>query len=98
MNKTGWLQATKLAGYIGIVVGVLGSGEKIFGKFNQYTGFGLMLLLLSVSVLVCAILVFAEPYRLFMAKKGREALALVVGTTKWLLLYTVMMMIALLIW
>ncbi len=98
MQKRGMIQATKIAAYIGFVVAILGSGERIFGKFNQFTGFGLMLLLLSVSVLVCALLVFAEPYRLFVAKKGTEALALVIATTKWLMIYIFLMMLGLLIW
>jgi hypothetical protein len=79
---TGFTQATGVALYIGLVVTILGNGEKVFGKFNQFTGFALMLLLLSTLILICALLVFAQPYRLFLDKKGKEALQLVIATTK----------------
>lgn len=95
---TGFTQATGVALYISLVVAVLGNGEKVFGKFNQFTGFGLMLLLLSTSILICALLVFAQPYRLFIDKQGKAALALVIATTKWLALYVLILMAGLLIW
>ncbi len=88
MNKNGLKQATNVAGYILLVVMVMANGNYWFGEDDRGMLAPLLALtVLSVSVLVCALLVLAEPYKLFMAKKGNEALELVISTTKWLVVY-----------
>lgn len=88
MNKKGFKQATSIAGYIILVVTVMANGNYWFGEDDRGILAPLLALsVLSVSVLVCTLLVFAEPYRLFVAKKGSEALELVISTTKWLVMY-----------
>ncbi len=88
MNKKGLKQATSVAGYILLVVTVMANGNYWFGEDDRGMLAPLLALsVLSVSVLVCTLLVLAEPYKLFMAKKGNEALELVISTTKWLVMY-----------
>lgn len=72
--------------------------ERWSDKFNEYTAPVFMLMMLSVSVLICTIIVLAEPYRLFLDKKGNEALELVVATAKWMVGYLILFFGALLIW
>lgn len=92
MNKKGLMQASSVAGYILLVVTVMTNGNYWFGEDDRGMLAPLLALtVLSVSVLVCTLLVFAEPYRLFVAKKGSEALELVVSTTKWLVVYLVIL-------
>lgn len=93
MKKQGLLQAVSVVGYIGIIVAILSNGKNFFGQLNEVTGPLLMLSLLSVSVLTCALLVLARPFRLFLDKKGEQALQLVIDTAFWLAIFVVFTLI-----
>ena len=67
--------------YCSLVGLIFWKGNAFFGKAHQYLGPVTVLILLSVSVLVCALLVFYKPYRLFFAGKKKEAIDIVVFTT-----------------
>lgn len=98
MNKSGLKQATSVAGYILLVVTVMANGNYWFGEDDRGMLAPLLALsVLSVSVLVCALLVLAEPYKLFMAKKGNEALDLVISTTKWLVAYLFVLILGIIV-
>lgn len=98
MSKNGLKQATSVAGYILLVVAVMANGKYWFGGDDRGMLAPLLALtVLSVSVLVCALLVLAEPYRLFMAKKGSEALELVIATTKWLVVYLFVLILGIIV-
>lgn len=91
--KEGFTQASLIALYIALIATLMGNGEKLFGKFdNEVIAATMMLSLLSVSVLICALLVLGKPYKLFIENKGTEALNLVVATTKWLLVFVLLVM------
>lgn len=99
MNKNGLAQATGVAGYILLVATLMGNARYWFGEDDRgILAPVLMLMVLAVSVLVCTLLVGAEPYKLFVAKKGKEALALVVATTKWLIVYLILLIIGVIFW
>lgn len=92
-------QATGVVGYILLVVTVMSNARYWFGEDDR----GILAPLLaitvfSVSVLVCTLLVLAEPYKLFIAKKGSEALSLVIATTKWMIVYLILLITGILIW
>ncbi len=98
MNKKGLKQASSVAGYILLVVTVMANGNYWFGEDDRGMLAPLLALtVLSVSVLVCALLVLAEPYKLFMAKKGNEALDLVISTTKWLVAYLFVLILGIIV-
>lgn len=98
MNKKGLKQASSVAGYILLVVTVMANGNYWFGEDDRGMLAPLLALtVLSVSVLVCALLVLAEPYKLFMAKKGNEALELVIATTKWLVVYLLILIVGIIV-
>lgn len=80
------MQALGVVGYCALVGMLFWKGQELFGKMDQYWGPVLFLLIFSVSALVCGLLVFYQPYRLFMLEKKREEAAkLVLYTTGWLL-------------
>ena len=84
IKKIGLLQALGVTVYCSLVGLLFWQGEHIFPKVNPYFGPVMMLLLLSASVLVCGLLVFYKPYRLFFEGKKKDAINLVLFTSLWL--------------
>ena len=82
IRKLGLLQALGVVAYCALVGLFIWSGW-LFG-LTVPLGPALMLILLSVSVLVCGLLVFYHPYQLFFDDKKKEAADLVLYTTGWL--------------
>ena len=88
-GKSRWFiglpQALGIVGYIMLVGLFFSQAQSIFGKIdNNFLAPVLMLSLLSFSIMICGILMFAKPYKLFVEGKGTEAMTQVVLTTKWL--------------
>lgn len=87
-GQEGWsrglLPALGLVSYIVLIAGFMGQAQNIFGKIDNFYGPILFLTLFVFSAMVCSLIVFYEPYKLFLDKKGKEALTLVVSTVKWL--------------
>ncbi|OGM13787.1 hypothetical protein A3A76_04720 [Candidatus Woesebacteria bacterium RIFCSPLOWO2_01_FULL_39_23] len=90
----GLLQALGVTLYCSMIGLIFSNGEVIFGNVPNYAGPVAALLLLSTSVLICGLLVFYKPYRLFFennlpaGRQGkREAIDLVLYTTAWLFLF-----------
>ncbi len=94
-KKQGFLQALGVSFYIFLVGLFINNGEKFVGHIGLPYGPILMLLLLSVSVLLCAILVFYKPYKLFIDGKKKEALDVVVATAVSLFVFLVLFLIGL---
>jgi hypothetical protein len=86
IKKAGFLQALGVTVYCSLVGLLFWQGSHFFPKVNQYFAPVMMLLLLSVSVLICGLLVFYKPYKLFFAGKKKEAADLVISTSIWLFL------------
>lgn len=84
IKKTGFLQALGVTAYCSLIGLVFWQGNHLFPKVNQYFAPVMMLLLLSVSVLVCGLIVFYKPYRLFFDEKKKDAANLVISTSLWL--------------
>jgi hypothetical protein len=83
-KKQGFLQALGVAAYCSLVGLIFWQGNNIFPKVSQYFGPVMVLLLLSTSVLICGLMVFYKPYKLFFADKKKEAANVVVFTSVWL--------------
>ncbi len=80
----GFIQALGVTLYC-LLVGVLfWKGNEIFGKPDRYVGPVTFLLLFIASAMICALMVFYQPYILFFAGKKKEALETVVNTAAWL--------------
>ncbi len=84
MKKYGFLQALGVSLYIGLVGLFFANAEKIVGNLDVPVGPILFLLLFSVSALICSLLVFYKPYKLFVEGKKKEALSTVISTAVWL--------------
>lgn len=91
-TKTGLAQSLGVAFYCALVAGIMNKGGVIFGTVNNYFGPLMFLLLFSVSVLICALLVFYQPYKLFFGGKKRAALEVVVSTTIFLFLWLLVLL------
>ena len=79
-KKLGFLQALGVTAYCSLIGLLFWKGNEVFGKVSNYLGPVAFLLLFSVSVLVCALLVFYKPYKLFFAGKKKEAVDTVLFT------------------
>lgn len=79
--QTGFYQALTVVFYCSLVGSVIWNGEKIFGQMKSFIGPITFLTMFSVSALICGLLVFYKPYKLFFANKKEEAANIVVATT-----------------
>jgi len=84
IKKTGLLQALGVTIYCSLVGLLFWQGNHLFPKVNQYFAPVMMLLLLNVSVLVCGLLVFYKPYKLFFEGRKKDAINIVLSTSLWL--------------
>lgn len=78
--KRGILQALGVAFYCSLVGLVMWKANEIFGRMNPYLGPVAFLMMFSVSALICGLLVFYKPYKLFSADKKKEAIDVVIAT------------------
>lgn len=78
--KQGLLQAIGVTVYCSLVGLVMWKGDEIFGKVDTFISPIVALLMLSVSALICGLLVFYKPYKLFFENKKEEAVNVVLST------------------
>lgn len=81
IKKTGFLQALGVTIYCSLVGLLFWQGNHLFPKVNQYFAPVMMLLLLSASILICGLLVFYKPYKLFFVEKKKDVANLVIYTS-----------------
>lgn len=82
--KQGFLQALGVALYCTIVGFFMWNANKLFANMKNFFGPVAFLTLFSTSALICALIVFYKPYKLFFAGKKKEALDVVVSTAGFL--------------
>ncbi len=90
MNKlvsAGFTQALGVTLYCSFVGLFFWKGNELFGKVPNFFGPVAFLLLFSVSALLCALMVFYQPYKLFFEGKKKEALDLVMYSAVWLFIF-----------
>jgi len=80
----GFVPAAEVIGYVVLMTQFMTNGEKFFAHLNKSIGPIMFLTMFCFSVLACGLIVFYKPYLLFVDKKGKEAIDLVLATTKWL--------------
>ena len=78
--KLGLIQAIGVTIYCGLVGSVMQNGSKLFGQKDNFMTPVFVLIMLSVSVLICGLLVIKKPYELFFDGKKKEAINVVVYT------------------
>lgn len=90
----GFLQAVGLVIYCGLVGVLLWRGNKLFGPIYTFLGPTLFLILFAVSALICALLSLGYPIILFWDKKQtKKALNLVTYTAAWLVFFTLLIIL-----
>ncbi len=80
----GFLQALGVTIYCSFVGVFFWKGNEIFGKPDRYVGPVTFLLLFIASAMICALMVFYQPYLLFFDGKKKEAIETVVYTAAWM--------------
>lgn len=98
MKKKGLIQALGIGIYITLVATLIFNSNQVFGKVNQFVGPLLFLTLFVVSAMVCSLIMFYEPYQLFAKNKKKEALQLVIATTKYLGVFLLMIIVGMMVW
>ena len=86
--RQGFLQATGVSLYASLIGLLFWKGEAIFGGGRpNYFGPVTFLILFSVSVLICGLLVFYQPYLLFFEGKKKGAIDIVLSTSVGLFIF-----------
>jgi len=93
VSKVAFLQALGLVIYCGLVGTIFWQGDKWFGNMNHYLGPVMVLVLLSMSVIICALIAFGYPFLVFWEdKKTKKAISIVYSTAGWLMLFMLLLM------
>lgn len=87
LAKTAALQAASVLSYILLVASFMWWGQHVFATDPGFFAPVLFLLVFSISALVCGLLVFYRPYKLFASGKTGEAAMLVLYTTAGLIIF-----------
>jgi hypothetical protein len=87
LKRQGFIQAAGVALYCSIIGILFWKGNEIFGNVPNYAGPVAFLLLFLFSALICGLLVFYQPYKLFFDEKRKEAADLVLFTTGFLFFF-----------
>jgi hypothetical protein len=89
------LQALGVLAYITLIATVFSQGEKWFGNQPdpQFLAPLLMLTLLSTSAMICGLIVFTYPVKLYLkTKKYEQPLKIVLMTAAWLAVFSLLIM------
>lgn len=96
IGKVAFLQGLALVFYCGLVGIIFWQGDQWFGNMNHYLGPVMVLVLLSMSVIICALIAFGYPFLVFWEdKKTKKALSIVYYTTGWLIFFMLLLMFSL---
>lgn len=88
-----FLQAFGVLAYCSLIAVVFWQGQNWFGRLPNFLGPFLMLILLSTSALICGLLVFAYPVKLYLSSKNFSSpIRLVILTAAWLAAFSLLIM------
>lgn len=94
-----FLQALGLMSYCSLIALVFWRGEQWFGRMPNFLGPFLMLTILTTSALICGLIVFGYPVKLYLkSKKFDQPLKLVLATAVWLVVFSVLIMLGIVLW
>jgi len=89
-----FLQALGLITYCSLISLIFWRGEAWFGRMPNFLGPFLMLIILCTSVLICGLIVFGYPAKLYLkTKKFYQPLKLVLSTAAWLVGFSVLIIL-----
>lgn len=94
-----FVQALGLIGYCSLISLVFWRGEQWFGRVPNFLGPFLMLIILCTSALICGLIVFSCPVKLYLkTKKFDQPLQLVLSTAAWLVVFSLLIMLGISLW
>ena len=96
-KRLGFLQALGITSYCYLIGLFFGNANKFFPKKDSFLDPVLVLILFSASALICGLIVFYKPYRLFFAGKKKEAIDTVVFTAIGLFVLAILSFVLLLL-
>lgn len=89
-----FIQALGVVAYCSLISLIFWQGQNWFGHVPNFLGPLLMLTILSTSALVCGLLVFAYPVKLYLqTKKPSQPIKLVLLTAAWLVLFSLLIIL-----
>lgn len=92
-------QALGIIAYCSLIAVVFWRGEAWFGYVPNFVGPLLMLTILSTSAMICGLLVFAYPVKLYLkTKKYEQSLKIVLTTAAWLVVFSLLIMMGIVLW
>ena len=92
-------QALGVIGYCALISTVLWHGQQWFGRVPSFVAPFLMLTLLSTSAMICGLLVFAYPVKLYLkTKKYEQPIRIVLMTAAWLAVFSLLIMLGIGSW
>ncbi len=94
-----FLQALGVLAYIVLIATVFWQGQNWFGRMPNFMGPLLMLTLLSTSAMICGLLVFTYPVKLYLkTKKFEQPFKIILKTAVWLTIFSFLMIIGIGTW
>lgn len=87
--RQGFLQAAGVATYCALVGTFMWNASTLLGKEDTFVTPIVVLTLFCTSVMICGVIVFYKPYKLFFAGKKKEAADVVISTAIWLFVFLV---------
>jgi hypothetical protein len=100
IKKVAFIQALGLIAYTSLVGMIMLNGNRWFGPMNKTPLLGpiLFLTLFIMSALICALIAFTIPFRIFWDEKNtKEAIKMVVYETMWLALFVIIILTSLIL-
>lgn len=95
--KTSFIYSFGALIYIGLVSWVIQNGEKLFGKMTGFLAPVAFLLLFSLSGLIVGSLILGKPIMLYLDGQKKEAVLWLFAASGWMLLYTIIAIIILIV-
>lgn len=93
------IQALGIIAYCSLIAVVFWRGEAWFGQVPNFFGPLLMLTILSTSAMICGLLVFTYPVKLYLkTKKYEQPLKIVFHTAAWLVVFSLLIMLGIALW
>ncbi|MFH0943079.1 MAG: hypothetical protein V1810_02780 [Candidatus Beckwithbacteria bacterium] len=94
-----FFQALGLTAYCSLVALIFWRGEQWFGRVPNFLGPFLMLIILTTSALICGLIVFGYPVKLYLkTNKPDQSIKLVLLTAAWLTGFSLLIMLGIYLW
>lgn len=91
ITKLALMQALGILAYISFISLLFWKGNEVMAEPPRYLGPVMFLTLFSTSAMICGLIMFYNPFKLYLDKKVDEAIKLVFHTVGFLALFVVIL-------